>query len=378
LILEKKILQQRWKIPFAKGLLGIALCFFSQSSFAFADFESPLFSSEQSDSRLPQSTRDQMIHEEHQEHAQIMAILDSEQFLARTENSGFEVGELVPVFSQDRHSRPVAFVRITQVQKEQDGTYALMGRLQSSVDKAFVRPGDSLVRLNLSTSNENYPGRVELLQLKPAPHVSSKYRPLFSQSASVGGTAQTLANDESHFQLFGNYSYGWSDQLSLQVTPLGIPFGIYAAGFRYKIYQSESQTVSVEPSVTYFREYESGVSRLDIFWDTAATGHQITHTVLRLATIPFSKDNKQKVVLILGSSIQTGYEFILSNWDRLLLGPRYNLDARSVGGYIAYHFIWDRFHLNVGLNATDLGATNYTTNTDKPGYYLSFDMMWRY
>ncbi len=369
---------QNWQRKCAWNFLAVALCFFSESSQAWGFFFSPSISHQESVDRSPQSTRDQMIYEEHQDHAQIMAILDSEQFLARTESSRFQVAELVPVFSQDRHSRPVAFVRITQVRKEQDGAYALIGRLQSSVDKAFVRPGDSLVRLDLSTANENYPGRVELLQNKPAPHVSSKYRPLFSQSASVGGTAQTLANDESHFQLFGNYSYGWSDQLSLQVTPLGIPFGIYSAGFRYKVYQSESQTVSVEPSVTYFREFESGISRLDIFWDTAATGHQITHTVLRLATIPFSRDDKEKVVLILGSSIQTGYEFILSNWDRILLGPKYNLDARSVGGYIAYNFIWDRFHLNVGLNATDLGATNYTTNTDKPGYYLSFDMMWRY
>ena len=63
------------------------------------------------------------------------------------------------------------------------------------------------------------------------------------------------------------------------------------------------------------------------------------------------------------------------NWDRVLFGPNYNFDLKTVGGYLGYIAIWDTFHLETTLATTNISSGRLDASN---GYYLSADMFWRY
>jgi hypothetical protein len=75
------------------------------------------------------------------------------------------------------------------------------------------------------------------------------------------------------------------------------------------------------------------------------------------------------------SSLQSGYEFVMDDWNRVLLGPSYNFDNKTVGGSISYMWIWDHFHSMIGVSTTDISNLVYNL---RDGYYFNFDMYWRF
>jgi hypothetical protein len=148
------------------------------------------------------------------------------------------------------------------------------------------------------------------------------------------------------------------------------------ASAKARLYDSEATTLSAGFSFVRLIQEDQATLNLNLFWDSTSSESLISHTFLGLGLIQWDGAAEASAIKAVGSSsFQTGYELILSDWDRFLIGPNYNFEKKSLGGYLSYIWIYDRFHLQLALNATDIAKFRYDT---KDGYFLNFDMFWRF
>lgn len=83
--------------------------------------------------------------------------------------------------------------------------------------------------------------------------------------------------------------------------------------------------------------------------------------------------NTEDFNLFKDSEIRNIYEYITDSWDRILLGPTYNFTLQTVGGTLSYMWVWDSFHMSLGVGTRDFTELRFGTE----GYYPQFDLFWR-
>lgn len=329
--------------------------------------------------------------------AVITKLYDESKVLAVSHRDDWNVGEVLAVVSQNSRLGTIAFVEVLSVQPlpaapvdsevsatpeslditpGPDQQFEIKLSLLRQSRRYFIQPGDMLRRLDLSTANEDYIGTTELIVRDRQNNISSKYRPLVYQGFVIGDTAQTLSEKEFLVNYFGNVYYGFRDWLTIgTLAPVNV-LGRPNFNFRAKLYDSEATTISSGLSfVRLIKENQASVN-LNFYWDSTSSGALISHTYIGigLATVQNSGD-AAAVKYLTSDSFQTGYEVVLNNWDRFLIGPSYNFEKKALGGYLSYIWIMDRFHLQLSVNSTDITHLRLDP-TD--GYYGFFDIFWRF
>lgn len=308
--------------------------------------------------------------------ARIEAILDNKKIKAISYNSDWYPGEVVFVNSQTAGAGVIAFVEIKSVLGRSDGSHELICELLRQSRANLVQLGDQLLHIDLSSANPKYKGSTDLMVRKRSPFVSSKYKPLITQGISVGDTAETLWEDEYLITWYGQIKYGWKDWLTIDAILPAYILGAYNASAKIRVHQSDSTVISLGPQIVRIPDKDTSTLNLNFFWDSSSSESTLSHTFFTLALLSFKNAEDTTAIKSLGtSSFQTGYEFILDNWDRVLLGPTYNFEKKAVGGYLTYVKIWDRFHGSISLNSTNTSSLKFSP---EDGYYLAFDAYWRF
>lgn len=306
----------------------------------------------------------------------IEKFVDEKSLIAVSDQGDWNIGEILAIVSQNSRAGVVGFVEVEALRQREDGKNEIKLTLQRQSRTYFMQVGDFLRRLDLSTDNEDYFGTTELLIHDSAMNISSKYRPLVYQGFVIGDTAQTLYEKEFLINYFGNVYYGATSNLTIgTLAPVNV-LGQPNANFRYKFYDSETTTISSGLSFTRIIKDNQASLNLNFYWDNTSTGALISHTYLGLGIVRWDQASDAAALKYLtSSSFQTGYEVLLNDWDRFLIGPSYNFEKKALGGYLSYIFIRDRFHLQVSINATDITHLRLAP-TD--GYYPFFDIFWRF
>lgn len=308
--------------------------------------------------------------------ARIHAIIDNKTLKASSTASDWYIGEIIAVESQTPGVGVIGFVEVTGIENKQDGTYELVCQLIRQSRMNFFQLGDQAMHLDLSSENPRYRGTTDLIIKKGSKDISSKYKPLFTQGVAVGETAETLWENEYLVTWFGQVNYGWKEWLTIgSVVPANF-IGAQNATIKGRLHESPSNIVATGLSVARIPKDETTTVNLNIYWDSISSESVVSHTFLSLALLSFSDAEDATAIKSLGSSsLQSGYEFILGDWNRVLLGPSYNFEKKSVGGYLTYLKIWDKFHLSISVNATNIASLKFSP-TD--GYFLLFDAYWRF
>lgn len=345
-------------------------------SFGFAqaniDDETPIIlrgpTSESSGEQNPQAT------------ARVTQVVDHKTLKAISHFNDWYIGEVVSLESQSPGVGIVGFIEITGIENKQDGTYEVSCELLRQSRTHFIQVGDELRHLDLSSDNERYKGTTDLIIKDEGKKISAKYRPLFTQGLTAGETAQTLWSDEYMLTWFGQVNYGVKPWLTASAIVPAFFAGAPNASFKARIYDSVSNVVSSGLSYAKIPNQNSSSLNLNIYWDSISSDSTISHTFVTLALFSFSNAENTTVIKSLGtSSLQSGYEFILGNWDRVLMGPSYNFENKTIGGYLTYLKIWDRFHFGLSLTSTDVTEfTLFPEGDDANGYFLTFDAYWRF
>lgn len=100
-----------------------------------------------------------------------------------------------------------------------------------------------------------------------------------------------------------------------------------------------------------------------------------THFVFNLMFDKQEKkgSNTEDFNLFKDSEIRNIYEYITDSWNRILLGPTYNFTLQTVGGTLSYMWVWDSFHMSLGIGTRNFTELRFGTE----GYYPQFDLFWR-
>ena len=302
--------------------------------------------------------------------------IDYQKVTAITGSDDWEIGEVIPVLSQNSKLGVIAFLELNSIKILGPSKYELRAKLLRQSRKYFIQSGDIIRRMDLSMANEDFIGSTDLVIHQNHMKVSSRYRPLVYQGFSIGETAQTLYEKELLITYLGNILYGYSDWFMLETFATANLLGRPNFSFKAKLIDREATTISTGLSfVKLVPENESTIN-LNLYWDSISTAALISHIYLSLGLLKWQGAADSAAIKALGSSsFQTGYEVIMDNWDRLLLGPNYNFEKKALGGYVSYIWIYDRFHAQISINTTDITHLRLDP-TD--GYYGFFDLFWRF
>ncbi len=293
-----------------------------------------------------------------------------------TAYSEFRLGEILVVQSHDQTQDIIGFVQIVSIETRGDGQYFLKVRLVRHSKFSMIQLGDVLYKMDFNTFHQEYRGTTELIMRNEDLGSSSSYKSLIFMGLSAGETAQTLRDNEFLINILGYLDYGVTSRFTLGTL---LPADLFSAPNihgKYRVYLSDSSVVSL--GLNYFQspDTSSGIINMSLYWDSVSSESVIAHTNLSLALATFDKAKNLTALKGAGtSSLQSGYEFIMDDWNRVLVGPSYNFENKSVGGYLSYIWIWDSFHLLAGVSTTDISNAIY--NIEK-GYYFNIDMYWRF
>ena len=306
----------------------------------------------------------------------VSGYIDEQYLTASSETNMWEIGEILPIISQNSKIGVFAFVEVQNIKTIKYGQYELRLKLLRQSRKYLIQKGDIIKKLDMTSYNEEFIGTTDLIVKKSELNISSKYRPLFYQGISIGETAQTLYKHEFLINYLGTVSYGATDWLSLGTFAPGNLIQRPNANFKARVWDTDSTTISTGLSYVDLKKEQEATLNLNLYWDSTSSDSLISHTFLSLGLIKWDGAADAAAIKALGSSsFQSGYEVIRSDWDRVLIGPNYNFERKALGGFLSYVWIYDRFHAQISVNATDI--TKFKLDP-RDGYYGFFDFYWRF
>lgn len=285
-------------------------------------------------------------------------------------------GQILAVRSRDTRIGIIGFVEVISARMRSDGKTEVVGKVLRLSRSNLVRPRDTLLQIDLSGVQTLYRGHTELLVKDKWRGISDRYRPLFTQGFNIGETAQTLGDGEVFIEIYGNVAYGLTDSWSIGSFLPGYLLDSPNGSTKWRIVNASNDTVSLGMSVTKIRNSSSTALNLTVFWDSITSDRMISHTLATFAVATLQNVEDTVAIKTAGtSSLQTGYEAVLDNWDRVLFGPNYNFETKTIGGYVVYKRIWDHFHLSGSLSTVDLRQLKLDPKT---GYVALIEAYWRY
>lgn len=302
----------------------------------------------------------------------ITGFQDHRHVLFQTRDQKLKHGDTLAIRSRTSPTEFIGFVEVSGEVVDGKGSAMILHHSR----RELVLPGDFLVALDLSMNQPLYQGRTGLLVRDGKAPTSARYRPLVVQGFSIGETAANLSRHEFLISLFGHISYGITDRVMIGTLAPGFLFESPNAQLKFRAFGDDSDTVALGLSAVKIPTSSATAVNLTVYWDSVTSEKMITHTLATFAVATIDKFEDTVAIKTAGtSSLQTGYELVMGDWNRLLFGPSYNFETKTIGGYLAYKAIWDHFHLSTSLSTVDVRELKLDPKT---GYVLLLEAYWRF
>jgi hypothetical protein len=265
----------------------------------------------------------------------------------------------------------VGYLQVTAVDQAHHQALAEVIAHQKS---SLIMVGDEAEEIDF-TASPKIAGRADLMP-SHGKDIPIRYRRLFYLGQGPSETAQTLNAGENGLAVETYYSYGLTDNLTVQTVAVIDALGLPILGAKYKVYDNDDFTVSVGGFALYYPPQGTWAEVTEGFLDVRSNSKFISHTQLTIFHSDISaswlQDQATVAKPVTGSYFQSVYEYVLDDWDRVLAGPSYDLDRKTLGGLVGYVFLWKHFQLTLGVHSDDF--TNLRVN--QYGYQPRFDMFW--
>ncbi len=313
--------------------------------------------------------------------AQVLRILSDDDIELQSISPDWQVGDWIHFLMADGTASTLSIESISKSVSE--NVFTLGARPVSLSAKRILVLGQVGKKIDVAHSNSNFLGRTELLlkrnlrrdQVVIPQAISSRYKPLVYQGLVMGDTAETLWESEYLATVYGQVMYGISNRVTVGSLMTALPIAPNLQ-FKVKVFEGTSQMASV--GLNYIKVVDSDQTsvNLNVYWDSFNNESLISHTFLSVAVATWKSALDATALKGAGtSSFQTGYEFVLDSWNRVLLGPSYNFERKAIGGFISHLWVWDHFHLSLGVSATDITKLKVEP---KEGYLPSLELYWRF
>ncbi|MBC7370351.1 MAG: hypothetical protein H7326_02230, partial [Bdellovibrionaceae bacterium] len=284
-----------------------------------------------------QVSRDQMMGFKNDwARAYVQSIDSSTQVTAISSFSEFKIGEILVVQSKDGNGPIIGFLQVYATENQNSERTILKTKLIRHSKYAMIQLGDVLYRMDFNTFHHEYTGTTELILKNNDVNASASYKALTFMGLSSGETAQTLRGGELLFNVLGYFDYGFTSNFSVGTLILADVVGSANIHGKYKFYESESNIFSFGAGYLTAKDKPEGVVNATVYWDSVSSESVISHTNLTIALATFDRAKNLTAIKGAGSSsFQSGYEFVMDDWNRILAGPSYNFENKSVGGYVS-------------------------------------------
>lgn len=281
-------------------------------------------------------------------------------------------GDRALVYDQ-KDGQPIAWVEFRE-ERSEDGR--ANGHATLFNQSTVITPDDRLRLTDFSRKVAKFPGQANFL-FNGRRTYSSRYKHL-AWFGSFVGEGLPLDYQEFMIDAFGHVGYGIAPRLTLQswvlLGALGSPNLSLRAllvdenwlkltgGFQelYDVWSgqlsSQFRFLLLFPGGSKFNSY----TVLSLSW---------TNQITTPAQPTLRTDR-----IIVSTNLQSIYEYIFDNWDRIQAGPVYDLKKQALGGFMQYLFVWDRFHLILGLRTGNF--LDFRIDF-ADGYLPYFSVYWR-
>lgn len=288
-----------------------------------------------------------------------------------SQSRDIKLNDMFAIYSHDTH-QVLGYAEVTKVE---NGTDFFEAKVQTHHQSGMIRPGNYLVRLDLSSVNNSIPARIELLSYSNR-KVASKYRHMVYTGFFLGQTAQPLLKNE--FILGPSFlGYGYNDRLQFHSNVLNSFFGTPNIGYKFLFARNPDYAFSFSQEFNYYPDARKTYHEFSFHLDMYSNSKFVSYGKLKLFTKrPETKNltNSDEYVSDLSTELQLAYGYVADNWNRIIFGPKVDFEKKKVGGSVGYYIIDKEFHMLIGASANDFSEATL----GREGYILNLDFWWRF
>ena len=247
-------------------------------------------------------------------------------------------------------------------------------RVEVHGKEGLVKPGDCLIRVDLTREDPNLPARFDLMRAS-SKSASSRYQPLVYTGFVFGQTAANLAPREWILGP-GIAGYGVTPGFQLDLSPIYAVLGEPNIGFKGKLLEREDYRLTLGTRGYFDLSREDPYGELSLYFDTYSNSRFASYNRIKLQTRRARHQglNPESPPPFISAELNVFYGVLLPNWDRLVLGPIFNFVDKTLGGSLGYVMVNDRFSWMFGVQSTDFLNSSLKRGT------LSYviDAWWRF
>ena len=287
-------------------------------------------------------------------------------------NLSIESGDLLLIYSHESKN-VIGFARAEIVNK---GDKYFTATIETHNKSSLIRPENFLRKADLSTvKNEGFEARNDLLYHYDR-KVAAKYRPLVYTGLAQGFTASNLVKNE---YLVGPsvLSYGLTSQFQINTNLISNMFKILNLSLKNTLFKNDDYELSLENGFQYFTETARGSYQLAGYLDMITNANFNSYIKLRVFTQKPQDEylfNSEEYLKKLNLELSLAYGYLFSNWNRLIFGPKVDVNKKKVGGVIAYYIVDKEFHTMIGVSSNDFSQFE----VGRDAYLLNLDFWWRF
>lgn len=287
-------------------------------------------------------------------------------------SSGFFKNKRVVILSKNQNQiSAIGTIRDTSV----DGEFGVAKvEIVEVVDNYLVMKGDEVELLSFDLyRKKNVPGFFSLT-LNGNHKTPSQYKELayFGVFTAEGHTLDEKETLVSVFQL----QYGLTENTTLRVVNALWLDGYANIGAKYLVMRNRFAKVTLNGLGAYKVHAQDWIGQFGGVVTMPKNSKFQSHFMFNATFDPqYEKAKATKDLRIFkDSDIRNITEYITDRWNRVLFGPVYNVELQTFGGTISHMWIWETFHMSLGVATRDF--TNLTFGPD--AYYYVYDLFWRF
>ncbi len=280
-------------------------------------------------------------------------------------------GDILAIYSHE--SKDV--LGYARVQSLTDNSDLFIASIESHHRSGLIRAENFLKKYNLTEVSNDVPARFDLI-VREDKQVAAKYKPLVYAGVVNGMTASNLIKNE---YLAGPFilGYGVTSNFQLNTSLMSAFFNVANVSFKNKLVTTDDLDFSFENGFQYFPKTHRGSYQFNAYLDTTSNSNFKSYAKLKIFTQKPEDQtftNNEEYRKDLNVELQFATSFIQANWNRVIFGPKIDVNKRRVGGIVSYFIIDKNFNSMLGVSSNDFSEFRL----GKQGYLINLDFWWRF
>ena len=301
----------------------------------------------------------------------VTEIHSSNEIIVDLAEDGFSENSKVIIISKTTN-KAVACGTLKKIKKDILPHQALI-EIDELVENSLILTKDFVYKLDHKIlASKKVPG-FTALTLTGNHQTPSQFKELayFGVFTSEGHTLDKKEFLVSPFQI----QYGLVDQVGVKMVNALLLDGYANLGLKYRVLRNKYSKITMNAFGAYKVQSRDYIWQMGSVITLPSNAKFQNHLMANFTFDPQFEDARatEGLGLFRDSDIRSITEYITDNWNRVLYGPVYNVELQTFGGTVSYMWIWNTFHMSLGVATRDITNLKF----DQNAYYYVYDFFWR-